>query len=118
MCGAQPRGSFPALCPSQQKASIEVPPHACSCHEEPVTTVLCSGQVSSLTYAQDGRTLGVPITLLSERTMDWPLDPRTWRIHPGKILQILQANFISFMAHLLLVVPVQDKGASLIQRVK
>lgn len=69
--------------------------------------------------AWDGRTLGVPITLLSERTRDSFLDPRPWRTPPGKTLQILLTSLIiSFMAHLPLVVPVQDKGASLIQRLK
>jgi len=73
----------------------------------------------SLLCAQDGRTLGVPITLLSERIRDLLLDPMPWRTPPGKTLQILLTSFIaSLMAHLPLVVPVQDKGASLIQRVK
>lgn len=67
--------------------------------------------------AQDGRTLGVPITLLSERTRDSLLDPRLWKTTPAKTLQILLTSLI-IPARLPLVVPVPDKGASLIQRVK
>lgn len=62
--------------------------------------------------ARDGRTLGVPITLLSERTRDSLLDPRAWRTPPGKTLQILLTSLIiSLMAHLPLVVPSTRQGS-------